>query len=62
MMIRKIASNNQFNFGLTGNFDECVRSETDELICCSLLVAVPGMVASPYDPFWAGCGGILYGG
>lgn len=42
---------------LTGNFDECVRNEI------SLVVAAPGIVASPYtaDPP-CGCGGILYGG
>lgn len=51
---------------LTGNFDECVRKETDEPFgCVSLMSVMPGICASLYAlPLLSfnGIGGILYGG
>lgn len=52
---------------LTGNFDECVRKDTDDTVACASLISVmPGIWASTY-PLMAllsfkGTGGILYGG
>lgn len=51
---------------LTGNFDECVRNETDDTVgCVSLMRVIPGICASEYAfPLLSfnGIGGILYGG
>lgn len=51
---------------LTGNFDECVRNETDETFgCASLMSVMPGICASLYALLllsFNGTGGILYGG
>lgn len=51
---------------LTGNFDECVRNDTDETVgCVSFISVMPGIWASVYAlPLlsFSGNGGILYGG
>lgn len=53
-------------FCLTGNLDECVRSETDATVgCVSFISVMPGIWASVYAlPLLSlsGNGGILYGG
>lgn len=51
--------------GLTGNFDECVRNDTDDTDVCVSLIVMPGIWASEYAlPLLSfnGDGGILYGG
>lgn len=52
---------------LTGNFDECVRNDTDDTDVCVSLIVMPGIWASEYAlPLlllsFNGAGGILYGG
>lgn len=50
---------------LTGNFDECVRNDTDDTDVCVSLIVMPGICASEYAlPLLSfnGAGGILYGG
>lgn len=54
-------------FSLTGNFDECVRNDTDDTDVCVSLIVMPGIWASEYAlPLlllsFNGAGGILYGG